>query len=496
LTLYNDEQIPDQISLFISNCRLQQLARLRSISLFGIDENQLNFILKRINVDHLTSFSIYIREYDQRRRKTTAHYISSIMAQATLRKVELNIKDPRLSTIQWPSNCRNESLTLNEYIGVDNLFEIIGCSPQLHQLIIKADITLMPNNLNQKSGFTQITSLSLEKMRMSIDDLEYFLSLTPSLIYLKLIGHSSVFDGKRWEEFLPGNLPHLNKFEFLISSLKSINQTRKDLKLILQSFQSPFWIEHKKWFVACAFHRNFPRTIQIYSIPICKTIFDDRLHSKMCFLSTSKHLLTLENFNQVDLRLEEPINNNLLKTIDTPFTNVTKLRLEFCDTMSTDVINHLQSIFNLSQLVEVYLESSSFDRTNKDHLFNVIKLIDQSSKLTSLTIHSRYWKSWIHPYLNDLCSILPRQIKYLQMPISEVKQIEMIFERCQHLSIAKFETIGRKYSSKIDEWFHQNTIDSTFRKQIRFTHVWIGKKINSINENPKRMKLMNKNQSN
>jgi hypothetical protein len=82
------------------------------------------------------------------------------------------------------------------------------------------------------------------------------------------------------------------------------------------------------------------------------------------------------------------------------------------------------------------------------------------------------------------------------MPISEVEQIGIIFERCQHLSIAKFETIGRKYSSKIDEWFHQNTIDSTFRKQIRFSHVWIGKKINSINENPKRMKLMEKNESN
>ncbi len=82
------------------------------------------------------------------------------------------------------------------------------------------------------------------------------------------------------------------------------------------------------------------------------------------------------------------------------------------------------------------------------------------------------------------------------MPISEVEQIGIIFEWCRYLSIAKFETIGRKYSSKVDEWFDQNTIDSTFRKQNTFSHVWIGKRINSINENPKRMKFMERNQSN
>ena len=39
------------------------------------------------------------------------------MAQSTLRKVELNIKNDRISNIKWPSNCRIESLILNEDIN-------------------------------------------------------------------------------------------------------------------------------------------------------------------------------------------------------------------------------------------------------------------------------------------------------------------------------------------------------------------------------------------
>jgi hypothetical protein len=77
------------------------------------------------------------------------------------------------------------------------------------------------------------------------------------------------------------------------------------------------------------------------------------------------------------------------------------------------------------------------------------------------------------------------------MPISKIEQIEIIFERCRDLSIAKFETVRKKCSLEVAEWFDQNTIDSTFRRQNRYNHIWIGKKINPINENSKRIKFMN-----
>ncbi len=53
-------------------------------------------------------------------------------------------------------------------------------------------------------------------------------------------GDGCVFNGKRWEEFVQVNLLHLNKFQFFISSWKLTDQTRDELQLTIESFQSPF----------------------------------------------------------------------------------------------------------------------------------------------------------------------------------------------------------------------------------------------------------------
>jgi hypothetical protein len=85
--------------------------------------------------------------------------------------------------------------------------------------------------------------------------------------------------------------------------------------------------------------------------------------------------------------------------------------------------------------------------------------------------------------------MIPRQIKYLQIPINQLKQIEIIFERCHYLLIVKFETKGTKLPVEIAEWFEENTIGSIFRRQNGFSHIWIGTKINQINKNSKRIKI-------
>jgi hypothetical protein len=155
---------------------------------------------------------------------------------------------------------------------------------------------------------------------MTINQLELFLSLTPSLIYLKLIGEGFVFDGNRWEQFVQINLPHLKKFEFFITSWKLINQTRNDLQLIIQSFQTPFWIEYKKWFVACEFNTDPLNSIQLYSIPICKSVLQYQLNAKKVFVSTStissyNDPLILNNINELILPLKISANINIKKEV-------------------------------------------------------------------------------------------------------------------------------------------------------------------------------------
>ncbi|CAF1104696.1 unnamed protein product [Rotaria sordida] len=509
LTLRDNEYTLDQIALFISLVRLRQLTRLHSITFFDIEEFQLNMILKRINLNLLTSFSLNIRKHDDRRKKTTLSFLSSIMAQSSLRKVELNMKSDRISNISWPLNCRITCLTINEHIPFDDLCRILSCSPQLHTLILRQNLSIMINKMILPSSFPQLTSLTIEQLNITIDKLESFLSLTPSLVYLKFIGEGSVFDGKRWEQFIQINLSHLDTFEFFINIEMLTGQTREDLELLIEPFRSPFWIEYKKWFIACEFSMDPPYRIQIYSIPICKSVLHYKLDSEKFFISTSSMSLyhdpsILNNIKEINLSLKMPISDAIiqeaLKRTSPLFPKVTKLHID----VSMDYrrknplasIKFLTSIIDVSQLVEVKLESYCFGKDRKMILFDMMTIIEQSYNLSSLIIHSRLSKYELYPFLDNLCSVIPRRIKHLQIPINRLDQIKIILERCQDLSVVQFAITRSKFSEEVIQWFTQNTIDSTFRRRDECNIIWIGKKTNEISINHKRMKLTDDNQFN
>ncbi|CAF0859055.1 unnamed protein product [Rotaria sp. Silwood1] len=498
LRLCEDKYNLNQITLFISLVCLRQFTRLHSITFLGIKEYQLNMILKRINFNFLTSFSLHIQEYDDRRKKTTLHFLSSILAQSNLRKVELNIKNDRISNILWSVNSKIEYLIIDSEIVFDDMLTILSHSPQLQTLILKQNFSTLIKNMKQTCPFPQLTSLTIEKLNVTIDQLESFLLLMPSLIYLKLIGQQSVFDGKRYEQFIQLSLPNLNSFEFFIDISKSISQTQEDLQSIIESCRSSFWIEYKKWFVICHFNSNYPFTIQIYSIPICKSILQYELNSKYIYLSNSTTLLnndlfTIKNINETFLKLKSfaygKIKEEELSRINVFFPDVIKLNVDIDSQHSLDSLELLTSVIDVSKLVEVKLESFYFNKNNQNLLFNIISILEQAFSLSSLIIHSRYCKQRLYPFLNHICSIIPRQIKHLQIPIYELDQIEFILKRCQNLSVVQFEILRLKLSQEVIHWFNQHTIDSTIQRHAGCNIIWIGQKINSIRDNRKRIKL-------
>ncbi|CAF4087850.1 unnamed protein product [Rotaria sp. Silwood2] len=226
LTLSNNEQTSVQIDLFISLVHLRQITRLRSLTLLQISEDQLNYILKRINLNLLITFSFSIRKYDDRRRATTITPLSSIIAQSTLRKLEFNTFDS-MPKISWPIDGITEYLTTNNRINIDDLCKIFQCSPHLHMLIMNEIPAGVINNVTS-TCFRQLTSLTMQDLRVTIDELESFLLLTSSLVYLKLIGGEEMLDGKRWEQFIQINLPQLDKFEFYFTEWNE--QTNKQTK--------------------------------------------------------------------------------------------------------------------------------------------------------------------------------------------------------------------------------------------------------------------------
>ena len=491
LTLYNNEHIPDQISSFLQQVHLGQLTRLHSIHLDGINEFQLNYFYQRINLNLLRSFSIRMTDYDDKRRKEMVNYLSTIVSQANLRHIYLNMNNNRISNLSWAMNCSIECLTVRACIKFDNLVKIFSCSPQLHRLILKETFFGIGTNNRTGHSFPQLKSLIIEKDHSRIDALELFLCLTPSLSHLKLLGRRSEFDGKRWEEFVQVNLLHLNQFQFDVQCWQwgMIERTRGDFERIMKSFRSPFWLEDKKWFVQCQWHSFYGYEYELYSIPMCKSSLEIDLSLNREIISTSNEKIQATSVTEIIVRLGNDLIESRLTSMNILyFPNVTKLHLDFNGKISINSLN-LSRVINLSQLVEVQLDCHHLDSKYIDIFFDIFTLFKQSSELRKLIIRNISHQRDTYPYLKRILGRLPSQIKCFQIPINDVEIIPMIAENCRQLRVLQLPKKSVLFSRKIREWFERNTIGSIISQSDEYDTIWVGKFRQTIQSNPKRIKL-------
>ena len=483
LTLHNNEQIPDQISTFLQQVHLGQSTLLHSIDLDGIDEFQFNYLCQRINLNLLRSFSIRISKYDDRSRKATVNYLSTIFKQVNLRRLYLDVKNSRISDLSWPINCSIECLTINGNVKFDNLMKMISYSPQLRRLIIKRTSFGIKTNYGEGYSFVQLKSLIIEVLYLSINELESFLLLTPSLSYLKLIGTIETFDGKRWEDFIKLNLPHLDQFQFDVRC--------SHIQWKIKSFRSPFWVEHKKWFVQCQWDPAKSSDYELYSIPKCKSSFEIDFDSKKEMISTGDQTFQTTNIDQIILRLGNYFTESMLTSANSPFfPNVTKLHLHFDGQIMSNATNLLSKIINLSQLIEVQLECFNLDRNNEDFFYEILTQLGQSSQLSMLIIRSRFCQKYIYSSFERIVQRIPSQIKYFQIPVKDVEHIGMIIEHCHQLRVLQIPKTCLSISKQIQEWFDVNTIGSVLSQSDDYDTIWIGNIPQTIQSNVKRVKLI------
>ena len=311
LILSENEETFDQIKLFLSHFSLRQFTRLRSLSLFLTTESKFRTIVGRFSNHSLQSFSIKIDRWDDRRKTTTAALLSLIINKANLFKLELNIQDGRLEKIRWPKQCFIQSLKINHTVSFNQIHHIVQCSPYLRKLNIKSFHTPTPDQLIL-GPLSHLTSLILEKISSTIDELESILKMIPTLIHLKLIGSGNYYDGYRWEHFIQLHLSSLNKFEFFFNKTYNTQQTFIDAEHIIASFQTPFWLENKQWFVTCEIDNNTSCSLTLYSIPLC-----------VPFLSYETMKISISTLPKLNEK-----NISLMDNVNTVRLDFTKLNLE------------------------------------------------------------------------------------------------------------------------------------------------------------------------
>lgn len=307
LILSDDDQTPGQISLFLKSFHFKQFTSLRTLTLLDIDDINLNIISNDLISLSLISLTIKSRTFSTWSNETLT-CLSTILEQSSLKQFTLSIWCFEIYDFKWPSQCQIEYLHISNRITYDQYCSILDHCYALEIFIIK-DVLWNDTNIANTNQYCQLKSLTLEDNRMDIYKLEQFLSLTPLLNYLKIIGMAYLIDSYRWEILLRIKLPNLDKFEFFFLSWKNVNYEFSDIESLIRPFQTSFWLENKQWNVNCDYIIN-PMEVMIYSIPICKPFF--QYHNQSNRISCS-------NFNLCDTEYLKNISQlrlNLVKTID------------------------------------------------------------------------------------------------------------------------------------------------------------------------------------
>lgn len=244
-------------NLFFSRCDLRKFIRLRSLTLNNVNNKELEYFVQYTNIEYLLSLSI---ESNERELSSTCVLVSLAVHRFNLWK--LNLKNIRgiMQRISWPVQYKLEHLTLCACGSMDHS-GIFHQLPYLQKLSTK-DCSILPIYdktviFSASTPSSSLTTLIISQHSLSMNYLESLLSLTPSLRHLEIVSNlhrlDSVVDGSYWQQCIQTKLPSLVQFEFLFLCTVGGNNHYTSLESLIGPFQTPFWLEDKRWFVTCSY---------------------------------------------------------------------------------------------------------------------------------------------------------------------------------------------------------------------------------------------------
>ncbi len=157
------------------------------------------------------------------------------------------------------------------------------------------------------------------------------------------------------------------------------------------------------------------------------------------------------------------------------FSQVTEINLEFSGDWPLFSLQSLFIFIHITQIVQIELNGYYFDRYKQDTLHDIGIFLEQAHNLSSLIIRNSSNEDQVFGTFENMYPIIPCQLKHLQISINTVNQIKRILEKCEKLSTIKLDT-NLNFARKIIQWFDDNTINSTCKKNYTTITVWLGKK--------------------
>ncbi|CAF2173055.1 unnamed protein product [Rotaria magnacalcarata] len=288
--------------------------RLRSLTLLEINKVELlDLLLQHVNLMSLVSFSVQLHNVYG---TVTLPLLSTVIAQSKMRKLCLIGFNYMKTVLSWPTHCALQQLKIGcctfqeynfilEHCPLLKTFEMQNCT--MYHINNSTHVTSSAG-----AYFSGLVSLTMNNCYLSFGELDFLLSLTPSLIHFKLINvgwnSNSLFDGFRWEKFIQKRLPFLNKFDFCFRSTFRNYSEFHSLHSIINSYRTPFWLERKHWYVTCDYTISASSSqVILYTKPVnidnCQILIRCQVLSTDVLLNcphtlTSFIELNLENSNK------------------------------------------------------------------------------------------------------------------------------------------------------------------------------------------------------
>ncbi len=478
LSLSDDDRTPGQIGLFLSLINIKELRRLRSLILLQVEERHLLIFLENVFLDNLCSLTIKWRRGARYRDNgiQILTRLSSIISQPNLRYLDLNLWIYEIKNLSWPTDSTLRYVRIDE-CSFSEYCLILRHSPYLKTFVINNSSMYDVDYIFSSPSFVrpsydQLFSLSLENIRnIRMITLTSFLSVTPSLVHLKLIGSGSLtdnaFDGSQWETFLEQDLYFLEKFQFFFLSQRNTQQYFvEDFPLIIP-FSKSFWTKKKCWFVTCDFIKSTLQ-VRLYSLPICQPCLEyipqSNLFSHSTLITKNDDAERINDIRMINVNLSSEVHKQFSDfmfshPIKNPvFDQVIELKLELDRQWPLHSLEFLSMTFDLSRLVKISL-SISFDKKFAQSTINGLNTLFKQTPN-------------VHTFQNDnytanaeiICSIVPHHVKYLQTKMTRINDMKIVLERLEHLSSVTFHfpIHSSTYPTKIIKWLKLKKTSFTF----------------------------------
>ena len=313
LNLSQDET-PHLVEFLLSyGFTLDRFVCLQSLSLHGI--NSLDLLIKIVfecyDLPHFTHLNIIncdIQEEQQR----ISRLLNKIWSISKLIYCNLNGIQSRvvsLRGISVISSSMEHLLIENIRCDLSGFFHLFECAPRLQRLSTNVSCNLT----DEKMIFVMLPLTSLKiSFQGSYNSLKMILSAMPNLYRLTISTFGLDLNGHTWEQIIIEYLPKLEVFQWKMENElldKDENDIDKMIDQLLTTFQTPFWIKERQWYVRCSWNPSKSyKWMILHTLPYVfpKFIVANKYHSKSTCTNEEQYWLCnrVQTYNLTDASLE------------------------------------------------------------------------------------------------------------------------------------------------------------------------------------------------